>query len=245
MQDNLEHFSAAHDGEGNAQDMLRLLDAIDSDPERRNQDSLYYLIGDALRDRESPALSVDVTSAVMRSVAREPVPAIPADATVKPFRSARVPAQVAAQAAQPSQTSGSAAANGPKAWWQGLARSAAAVAAVAFISGLVWRGTGVSDPVVAYVVFEQPRTAPQVVQMDTMPAELVDYLLAHRQNTVAGSMNVGSALIRANMGESAVVHESAQAQHPQAAQQSRSGDMEWVRLWDNRPVYVTPRAVER
>lgn len=255
MHNEVEHNSAAHDGEGNAQDLLRMLDAIDSDPTQRKRDSLYYLIGDALRDPGSPALSVDVTSAVMRSVAREPVPAVPADAAVRPFRTARteLSSRHAGQDSNGAVNSGvssaihaaandqasSGGANLPKPWWQTLARSAAAIAAVAFISGLVWRGTGVSDPVVAYVVFEQPRNMPQAVQMDSMPPELVEYLLAHRQNTVAGSMNAGSALIRANLDDPQVSGDRLQAQHP------RAGDMEWVRLWDNRPVYVTPRAVER
>ncbi len=240
MQQNLEQFSQAHDGEGNAQDLLRLLDAIDSDPSQRERSAVYHLIGDALRDPDSPSLKVDVTAAVMRSVAREPVPAVPADASVKPFRSSRLKDAYSARTDNPNTPSADSRHAAP--WWSAIGRSAAAIAAVAFLSGLLWNGTGVSsDPVVAYVVFEQPRSAPQVVQMDSMPPELVDYLLAHRQNTVAGSMNAGSALIRANTGNAG--EGGSGIDRPQHG--IRAGDMEWVRLWDNRPVYVTPRAVER
>lgn len=239
MRNDVEQQSAAHDGEGNAQDLLRLLDAIDSDPAARERHSLYHLIGDALRSPDSPTLSTDVTAAVMRSVAREPVPQIPADASVKPFRASRT-GRHQQTSSDGSWQGADLARSGGRPWWQVLSRSAAAIAAVAFISGLLWRGTGFgNDPVVAYVVFEQPHSGPQVVQMDTMPPELVDYLLAHRQNTVAGSMNAGSALIRANLDDAP----HAGDRLPQNAQ--RPSDMEWVRLWDNRPVYVTPRAVER
>lgn len=221
MNDDLEGLSAAHDGEGRHQDLLRLLDAIDNDPEIRKQQSIYHLIGDALRTPDSPTLGTDVRASVMRSVAREPVPAIPADAVVQPFKHRRVPQQVKRSA---FRTAGA---------------SAAAVAAVALISALLWRGgVSTSDPIVSYVIFEQPRNNSQLVQVDGMPAELVDYLLAHRQNSAAGTMSAGSALIRANGSDNLDNRTNANAS-------PRSGDMEWVRLWDNRPVYVTPRAVER
>lgn len=225
MQNEGEQLSAAHDGEGNVQDLLRLLDAIDSDEDQRAEQAVYRLIGDTLRNPDSPVLSIDVTSAVMRSVAREPVPHIPANADVTPFalRNSRQ------RARSPSV-------------WRALSGSAAAVAAVAFISALVWKFSAMNtDPVVAYVIFEQPRATQQVVQMDSMPPELVDYLLAHRQNSAAGSMNAGSALIRANLGDSPANPNERPAPKPAGT----GGDMDWVRLWDARPVYVTPRAVER
>jgi len=221
MQNDFEELSSAHDGEGNTQDLLRMLDAIDSDADSRERDSLYRLIGDTLRDPGSPVLGTDVTRAVMRSVAREPVPHVPEHDQVSPFVARRSDARHR----HPVVRSFSA--------------TAAAVAAVAFISALVWRGVGVNaDPVVAYVVFEQPRTQPQVVQMDAMPPELVEYLLAHRQNSAVGTINTGSAVIRAGADDSSLPTNA-------RAVQNRGGDMEWVRLWDNRPVYVTNRTVER
>jgi sigma-E factor negative regulatory protein RseA len=216
-----EQLSAAHDAECSAQELLRMLDAIDSDPVAAEQDALYHLIGDALRDPDSPALHVDVTTSVMRSVARESVPHVPADGVVRPFKTHRVTSVRAAD------------------WLRVVRSSVAGVAAVALLSALVWQGaSNNADPVVAYVFFEQPRTQPQVVQMDSMPPELVDYLLAHRQNSVAGSMNAGSSVIRANAGDVGGADR-------QPVPVQRAGDMDWVRLWDNRPVYVTPRTVER
>jgi len=218
-----EQHSAALDGECNTQELLRMLAEIDQDPECAQADSVYRLIGDTLRDPDSPVLGTNVTSAVMRSVARESVPHVPADAVVKPFQSGR---RIATER--------------QSVFWRGLRSSAAMVAAVGVISALVWKSSAVNpDPVVAYVIFEQPRSQPQVVQMDSMPPDLVDYLLAHRQNSVAGSMNAGSAVIRANMGEAGVSTDRNGTATP------RAGEMDWVRLWDSRPVYVTPRTVER
>jgi len=223
MQNDLEHFSASHDGEGNLQDLLGLLDDIDSNADARERHALYHLIGDAMRNPDSPVLTTDVTAAVMRSVAREAVPSIPADASIHTLNVRR-----------------RSSIKTPATWIRALSGSFAAAAAVAFVSSMIWKFSAVNtDPVVAYVVFEQPRAQGQVVQMDSMPPELVDYLLAHRQNSAAGSMNAGSSLIRANVGEPARLSD------PQVLAKPKQGDMEWVRLWDSRPVYVNSHAVER
>jgi negative regulator of sigma E activity len=223
MQKNpeFETLSALADSQLDPQDLLAALDAIDANPDAAQEAHLYALIGDAMRDPDSAALSLNITASVMAAVASEPVPTRTPDAgsnvlSLPALRlKARLPLAVRAATS-----------------------SLAGIAATVFVSAMVWStNPASSDPQTANVLFEQPASAQKVVTMDSMPPEMVDYLLAHRQNSAAGSMNAGSAVIRANLG--------AETRTDRPAQPQPRSDMEWVRLWNGKPVYVSPTAVER
>jgi hypothetical protein len=111
-----------------------------------------------------------------------------------------------------------------------VSSSLAAVAAIGFVSVAVWTSSPVArDPVSASAIFEQPAASVRLASVDAMPPELNDYLLAHRQNSAAGSMNVGASLIKAGNSERAAEN---------LRQTKPKSDMAWVRLWDSEPVYV-------
>lgn len=220
-----ENLSALIDGEVDPQTLLAALDRLDADPGQADDAAIFALIGDALRagtHKSDASLSVNVTASVMAAVAREPIPTAvrPADNNVMPFSGRHL----------------------VKAWpgtWKNVASALGGVAATLFVSAVVWSTSPVAqDPQSASAFFEQPAQQQRVVTMDAMPADMVDYLLAHRQNSAAGSMNAGSALIRANLGTDGVAVE-------RRAPPPRGSDMEWVRLWDSKPAYISSSAVER
>ena len=223
MNQKYENLSATLDGNSDPQSILAALDDLDRHEECARTWARYALIGEAMRDpsASSRSLTLDVSKSVMQALANEPVPApvFAADEdTVKPLsvrRFARFDWETTVKA---------------------VSSSLAAVAAIGFVSVAVWTSSPVSrDPVSANAIFEHPAAPVGLASSDSMPPELNDYLLAHRQNSAAGSMNVGASVIRAGGLD--------RSQDIRRQPLPRS-DMAWVRLWDSEPVYVKETARE-
>jgi len=217
MNQKYENLSAMLDGDLDAQSLLAGLDDMNSDPACAKAWSRYALIGDAMRDpsASSKSLSLNVTNSVMQALVNEPVP------TLMPHSDeSKVTPLVVRRFGKPD--------------WETLVKavtsSMAAVAAIGFVSVAVWSTSPVAqDPVSANAIFEQPVASTRLVSLESMPPEFNEYLLAHRQNSAAGSMNVGASVIKAGN-----VDRSSDTRR----QSKPKSDMDWVRLWDSEPVYV-------
>ncbi|MCE2680980.1 MAG: sigma-E factor negative regulatory protein [Burkholderiales bacterium] len=222
MNQKYENLSATLDGNTDPQSILAALDDMDSHEDCAQAWVRYALIGEAMRDPavSSRNLTMDVSKGVMQALVNEPVPTpLNNETSVVPLLARRF--------AKPD--------------WEMLVKavssSLAAVAAIGFVSVAVWTSSPVArDPVSANAIFEQPVAAVRQVSADSMPPELNEYLLAHRQNSAAGSMNVGAAVIKAGNADS--VGEIRRQSKPKS-------DMAWVRLWDSEPVYVKDNAREQ
>jgi negative regulator of sigma E activity len=222
MNQKYENLSAVVDGDCDPQAILAALDDMDRHEKCAQAWGRYALIGEAMRDpaASSRNLTIDVTRGVMQALVNEPVPT-PSneEISIAPLLARRV----------------------TKPDWEMLVKavssSLAAVAAIGFVSVAVWTSSPVArDPVSANAIFEQPVTVVRQVSTDSMPPELNEYLLAHRQNSAAGSMNVGAAVIKAGNAD-----RSGDARR----QSMPKSDMAWVRLWDSEPVYVKDSTRER
>ncbi len=219
MNQKYKNLSAMLDGNSDPQAILAALDDMDQNEECSQAWGRYALIGEAMRDPgiSSRNLTMNVTKGVMQALVNEPVPTpINQETSVLPLLARRV----------------------VKPDWEMLVKavssSLAAVAAIGFVSVAVWTSSPVArDPVSANAIFEQPVAVVMQVSADSMPPELDEYLLAHRQNSAAGSMNVGAAVIKAG---------NTDRQGEIRRQAKPKSDMAWVRLWDSEPVYVKDSA---